>query len=141
MSVRLAALVLALLAACGGPSAEPSSEAAVDPTPSPLVAPDGPPPEPRRYETVQEAAAALGCSDLEDLGNGGNAGLRTQGVCHIGHRNFDIYLTSQRDLWEHIAAQFPSVFGPGWIVVSPTGEEGARYAQGMLGGDLALPGS
>lgn len=131
----LALAALLLLASCGGEPAPPEP-AAVSTTLPPNA---GPAPEPRPFETLEEVASAIGCTDLEDLGNGGNTGLRTQGVCYVGVHNVDVYLTSERKPWERIAQQFPSVFGPQWIVVTPTGPDAARYVQGRIGGRVVLP--
>jgi hypothetical protein len=91
------------------------------------------------YESLDEVVDAVGCKGFMDVGTGGNAGLEEFGVCNVGSANIDIYLTSQRGLWEHLADQFPSVLGPNWIIVSPSGVEGARVVRDRLGGELRLP--
>lgn len=138
--IVLAILLTApLLPACSAETAVPGPEPSPVDTALPSV--HGPPPKAKPYDSLTEIAAAFDCTKLEDLGNGGNVGLRTQGVCYVGFHNVDIYLTSDREPWERIAEQFPSVFGPQWIVVTPTGEGAARYVQSKIGGRLALPAS
>jgi len=127
------ALTLALPAvACSG------DEAAA---PAPSASASSPAAEDGRYETLEEIAAAFDCRDLQDVGTGGNQGLEAFGVCHVGRANVDIYLTSQRELWEHIAQQFPSVLGPNWIIVCPTGAKVAREVHERIGGELVIPGA
>lgn len=92
-----------------------------------------------RYESLEEVARAADCKGLQDVGTGNNAGLKQFGVCYVGSANVDIYLTSQRGYWEHLADQFPSVIGPNWVIVSPTGPEGARLIHERLGGELKVP--
>ena len=99
---------------------------------------EGPLPEGRRYASLDEVGDALGCQ-VEDVGTGGNAGLAAFGVCHVAGDNVDVYLTSDRGLWEHLAEQFPSVLGPNWIIVCPTGAEAARRVHARLGGTLEIP--
>lgn len=125
MRVRVLLVVLGLLAgACGG-------DEAAGPQPSPTG--------PQSFDSLQEAAAAFDCSDVRDVGTGGNAGLKAFGVCHIGRANIDIYLTTDRSLWEHIAEQFPAVLGPNWVIVCPTGPKAARIVHERLGGELKIP--
>ena len=93
------------------------------------------------YETLAEVAEAADCGKLQDIGTGGNAGLKAFGVCYVGSANIDIYLTSQRNLWEHLADQFPAVLGPNWVILSPSGPEGARVIHERLGGELKIPPS
>ena len=95
----------------------------------------------KTYGSLEEVAAAADCAGLQDVGTGNNAGLKEFGICHVGSANIDIYLTSQRGLWEHIADQFPSVIGPNWVIVSPSGAEGARVIHERLGGELKIPPS
>jgi hypothetical protein len=129
--LRVRALTIAvalLLAGCGGeeagpPEAAPSSAA------------------PGAYESLEEIAAAFDCKDVQDVGTGGNAGLAAFGVCHIGRHNIDIYLTSVRTQWEHLAEQFPSVLGPNYVIVCPTGAKAARIVHERLGGELKIPGA
>lgn len=126
VGTALAGLVL-VAAACGGDDAEDPAE------------PAGPAPgEAQPYGSLDEVGDALGCK-VQDVGTGGNAGLKAFGVCNLGRHNVDIYLTSQRGLWEHLADQFPSVLGPNWIVVCPTGPEAARLVHDELGGTLEIP--
>lgn len=126
------ALAAALLVACaGGDAAAPTA------APSPAVSRGEAP----RYDTLEEIAAAFDCEDLQDVGTGGNPGLEAFGVCHLGRANVDIYLTSQRAAWEHIAEQFPSVLGPNYIIVCPTGAKVARKVHDRLGGELRIPGA
>jgi hypothetical protein len=132
-SIVLGAL---LPASCASDPASPVAAA----TPAPSPSTDGPRPRPPRFETLEAAAEAIGCPDVRDVGTGGNPGLRAFGVCNIGRDNIDIYLTSQRSLWENIAEQVPSVLGPGWIIVTPTGEKAARHVQSLVGGELRGPG-
>jgi hypothetical protein len=126
------AVAAALLAACAGEDA-----AAPTTAPSPSASPG----EAVPYDTLEEIAAAFGCEDLQDVGTGGNPGLEAFGVCHLGRANVDIYLTSARSAWEHIAEQFPSVLGPNYIVVCPTGAKVARKVHARLGGELKIPGA
>lgn len=99
----------------------------------------GGPGEGRRYASLAEVGRHLGC-DVQDVGTGGNEGLEAFGVCYVRQGdNVDIYLTSDRRLWEHLAEDFPSVLGPNWIVVCPTGGDVARLVHDELGGTLALP--
>lgn len=131
MRVRVLAValgVLAALGACDGGPGEP-----------PVGVPSASPDEARAYEGLEEVAEAADCEGLEDLGTANNAGLDEFGICHIGSANLDIYLTSQRGLWEHLADLYPSVLGPNWIIVSPSGLEGARVVQERLGGELRVP--
>ena len=93
------------------------------------------------YETLAEVAEAADCGKLQDIGTGGNPGLKAFGVCYVGSANVDIYLTSQRNLWEHLADQFPAVLGPNWVILSPSGGEGARVIHERLGGELKIPPS
>lgn len=128
------AWVLALtLVAVAGCSAEEAAAPTATVTPAPATA------SPARYETLDEIAAAFDCDDLQDIGTGGNPGLTSFGICRIGVDNFDIYMTSNRGQWEHIADQFPSVLGPDWIVVCPTGPKAARLVHERLGGELRIP--
>jgi hypothetical protein len=120
------ALVLALAPACEGDKRVLRHDDALIPA------------EPRRYETLAEVGRDLDC-EVRDVGTGGNAGLSAFGVCDVGEDNVDIYLTSQRGLWEHIAEDFPSVIGPNWIVVCPTGPPAARRVHAKLGGRLVIP--
>lgn len=76
---------------------------------------------------------ALGCSRFDDIGTGGNSGLRAFGTCFLGDANVDIYLTSDGS-WDHIVGTFPTVSGPGWIVVCTRGEDDARLVQSLIGG-------
>lgn len=94
-----------------------------------------------RYESLEDVARAADCKELRDVGTANNPGLKQFGICHVGSANIDIYLTSQRALWEHIADQFPSVIGPNWVIVSPSGAEGARVIHERLGGELKIPPS
>ena len=98
-------------------------------------------PAAQRYASLEEVARAAGCKGLQDVGTGNNAGLKQFGICYVGRANIDIYLTSQRALWEHLADQFPSVIGPNWVIVSPSGAEGARVVHEKLGGELKIPPS
>ncbi len=120
-----AALVLGLAPACDDEAARPTRPETVRD-------------EARRYETLAQVGRDLGC-EVRDVGTGGNAGLTAFGVCSLGRDNVDVYLTSRRGLWEHLAEQFPSVLGPNWIVVCPTGAAAARRVHDRLGGKLALP--
>ncbi|HEX2294400.1 MAG TPA: hypothetical protein VHN37_03740 [Actinomycetota bacterium] len=77
---------------------------------------------------------------MEDVGTGGNPGLTAFGVCYVEPgKNVDIYMTSDRGAWEHLADQFPSVLGPNWIVVCPTGPAAAREVHDRIGGELVIP--
>lgn len=129
MRVRAAAALLCLvLAGCSGDDPAPAAS----------------PPEPDRgvsYDSLEAVAEAADCTKLQDIGTGGNAGLAEFGVCYVGSANIDIYLTTQRGLWEHLGDQFPSVLGPNWVIVSPSGIEGARIIQERLGGELKVPPS
>lgn len=126
------ALAAALLVGCAG-------DEAAAPTTAPSASAS--PGEAPRYETLEEIAEAFGCEDLQDVGTGGNPGLEAFGVCHLGRANVDIYLTSARSAWEHIAEQFPSVLGPNYIIVCPTGAKVAREVHERLGGELRIPGA
>jgi hypothetical protein len=128
LRARAAALAVAVaFTACGGDGGDGRSAGGPTPTPAP-------------FEAVEELAASMRCEDVQDVGTGGNAGLSAFGVCHIGRHNVDIYVTSDRAQWEHLAEQFPSVLGPGWIVVCPTGAKAARIVHDRLGGELRIPG-
>ena len=132
MRVRALTLVSALLlVACGGDDAGPPS-----PTPGSASSTG-----PGGYGSLEEIADAFDCKDVQDVGTGGNAGLAAFGVCHIGRHNIDIYLTTARGQWEHLAAQFPSVLGPNYIIVCPTGAKAARIVHERLGGELRIPPS
>lgn len=126
------ALAAALLVGCAG---EDAAAPTATPSPSPI------PSEGVRYETLEQIAAAFDCEDLQDVGTGGNPGLEAFGVCHLGRANVDIYLTSARSAWEHIAEQFPSVLGPNYIIVCPTGAKVARKVHERMGGELRIPGA
>lgn len=128
----VAVAALALLAACDGGAEEPLVAA---PTPTPT------PGEVRAYDGLEEIAEALDCKGLEDVGTANNPGLDEFGICYIGSANLDLYMTSQRGLWEHLSDLYPSVLGPNWIIVSPSGLEGARVVQERLGGELRVPPS
>jgi hypothetical protein len=129
LRVRAGAIGLCLvLAGCAGDDPAPGAST----------------PEPRggaRYDSLEAIADAADCKGLQDLGTANNAGLEEFGICYVGSANIDIYLTSQRGLWEHLADQFPSVLGPNWVIVSPSGIEGARIIQERLGGELEVPPS
>lgn len=126
MRVRaVAGLLCLVLAGCSGDDSAPAAA-----TPEPAAV---------RYDSLEAVAEAADCTKLVDVGTGGNAGLEEFGVCYVGSANIDIYLTSQRGLWEHIGDQFPSVLGPNWVIVSPSGVEGALIIQERLGGELKLP--
>lgn len=138
--MRVRALSLALVvalaaAACGGEGDDGAGAPSTTPSASPTAAA----PEPGQYDTLQELADAFDCKDLQDVGTGGNAGLVAFGICRIGRHNIDIYLTSQRGLWEHLANQFSSVLGPNFVIVCPTGPKAARIVHERLGGDLRIP--
>lgn len=122
----VAVLVALALGACGGDEA-PGSE--------------GPPPGGAKYDSLEEVAEAADCADVEDVGTANNPGLEEFGICHVGRANIDIYLTSDRSAWEHLAEMFPSVLGPNWVIVSPSGAEGARAIHEKLGGELKIPPS
>ncbi len=127
MRVRAAAVLVCLvLAGCSGDEPAPA-----EPTPEPAAG--------VRYDSLEAVAEAADCTKLVDVGTGGNAGLAEFGVCYVGSANIDIYLTTQRGLWEHLGDQFPSVLGPNWVIVSPSGVEGALIIQERLGGELKLP--
>lgn len=132
--MRVRALTLAVAAALtltscmGGETAAPE-----DGTPAPGASGG------LAYDSLEEIAAAFGCEKLQDVGTGGNQGLTAFGICYLGDDNIDIYMTSQRGLWEHLAAQFPSVLGPNWIIVCPTGAKAARLVHERLGGTLKIP--
>lgn len=129
MRAGVGAVLLCLaLAACSGDEPAPA-------------APSAPPAAGSSYDSLEAVAEAADCGNLRDVGTGNNAGLEEFGVCAIGSANIDIYLTSQRNLWEHLGDQFPSVLGPNWVIVSPSGVEGARIIQERLGGELKLPPS
>lgn len=134
MRVSLMALAL-VAAACGGDdAAAPAAPSAAPGTPSPSGT--------QAYDTLEELAAAFDCKDVQDVGTGsGNPGLSAFGICHIGRHNIDIYMTSDRGAWEHLAEQFPSVLGPSWIIVCPTGAKAARIVHARLGGELRIPRS
>ena len=129
MRARALALTLSLAAGCAAGDTGP-----LVPTPSGTASPS-----PARYETLEEIAAAFGCEKLQDVGTGENAGLTAFGICYVGRHNVDIYMTSNRGAWEHLADEFPSVLGPNWIVVCPTGAKAARIVQRRLDGELRVP--
>ena len=136
--MRVRALSLALVvalaaAACGGEGDDRAAAPSTTPSASPTAVAPG------QYDTLQELADAFDCKDLQDVGTGGNAGLVAFGICRIGRHNIDIYLTSQRGLWEHLANQFSSVLGPNFVIVCPTGPKAARIVHERLGGDLRIP--
>lgn len=135
-AVAALGIALALLgASCSGDEpAAPTPAAAPSPT---ATGPGGS----VAYESLEEAAAAFDCEEVQDVGTGGNRGLEAFGVCHIGRANVDIYLTTERGLWEHIAQQYPSVLGPNWIIVCPTGAKVARTVHERIGGELVIPGA
>lgn len=124
----LGLLVAGVLVACSGDDPAP----AVAASPGPVA---------EAFANLEEAAAAIGCDAYRDVGTGGNAGLEQFGVCNIGSANIDIYLTSQRNLWESLADQFPTVLGPNWVIVSPSTAEGARLIHERVGGELVIPPS
>lgn len=88
------------------------------------------------YESLDEIADAIGCTDLQDVGTGGNAGLRAFGVCHLDGHNLDVYLVSDHS-WDHLKQQFHTVSGSGWIVVCPTGARAARLVHREIGGEIS----
>lgn len=131
-----------LLPACAAESVEPPATVATTspPTSSPAAVPtQGPPPQARRYKTLQEVADAIGCTDLEDLGTGGNAGLRAFGICNLGEHNIDIWLVTDSSWRSQLAADAAIVYGPGWIVTCPTGKEAAREVRRRVGGTVSIP--
>ena len=94
------------------------------------------PSAPSRYETLEAIANDIGCTDLQNVGTGNNAGLREFGVCRLGPHNIDIYLISDPS-WNYLAEEFDAVSGPGWIVVCPTGEKAAKLVHAEIGGTLS----
>lgn len=131
------ALTFLVLAGCAvdeaaGPPTRATPVSVTPGTPAPAA--------PGTYETLDEIAAAFDCADVQDVGTGGNPGLSAFGICHIRRHNIDIYMTTNRGQWEHLAEQFPSVLGPNWIIVCPTGAEAARIVHRRLGGELRIPG-
>ena len=128
--MRYVGVLLAVLVACSEPGVE---QLAPSPTPHGM---EVPPPTPARLETLESAFDAIDCTKRDStIGTGGNPGLRDFGVCYVGEHNIDIYLVSDQS-WEYILEQFPGVAGPGWVIVTPTGEEAARYVHGKVGGDI-----
>ena len=130
MRVRGVALALTVAMAAAG-----CSEEAADPPPTPAPATSSP----GGAASLEVLANAFGCEDLHDVGTGGNPGLAAFGVCHLGRHNIDIYLTTNRAQWEQLADQFPSVLGPNWIIVCPTGAKTARIVHERIGGTLKIP--
>lgn len=134
--LRLLIVAVIFLSACSQ-SLEPTATG----TPPPrLPVPVGTP-KPERFKSAEALAAALGCasSDLGDVTKD-HPTLRDFGVCHINGHNFDLWVIEYGTSdWEQVRnVGMASVKGPGWIVVTPTGDEAARYAHGKLGGDLRL---
>lgn len=93
---------------------------------------------PQRYDTLEAIARDIGCTDLEDVGTGGNAGLREFGVCMLSPHNLDLYLISDRS-WNYLTEDFDAVVGSGWIVVCPTGPRAAGRVHAAIGGKLTTP--
>lgn len=128
MRVQAAALALVFaLAGCG----DGDGRAQTEPSPKTTV--------PGGFATLEDAAAAFDCTDVRDIGTGGNPGLAAFGVCQIGRHNIDVYLTTDRSAWEHVAEEFPAVLGPNWVIVCPTGVKAARIVHDRIGGELRIP--
>lgn len=132
-------LLVALLAV----SCSPEPPAVVESPPSPLVTelPEpGSTPRARRYQDIAQIRDQLGGCEVESLHPGADPTLKARATCFIGSTRWVIWhMTRSTAPWRHVMEGMASIEGPGWIVVSLSGEQAALYAHSKLGGTLQLP--